>query len=125
MKGLGYGDGYVYAHDTAAGVAAMSCLPAELAGQVFYRPTRRGFEAELTRRLEAIAAWHAGGPPAKTRSPDERTTMKRIGVLTGGGDAAGMNAALRAVTRTAWAHGVEVRGHQPRLGGPGRGRRRG
>jgi putative ATPase len=59
MKGLGYGDGYVYAHDTEAGVAAMSCLPAELAGKLFYRPTRRGFEAELTRRLEAIAAWHA------------------------------------------------------------------
>jgi replication-associated recombination protein RarA len=36
----------------------MSCLPAELAGKVFYRPTRRGFEAELNRRLEAIAAWH-------------------------------------------------------------------
>jgi 6-phosphofructokinase 1 len=36
--------------------------------------------------------------------------MKRIGVLTGGGDAAGMNAALRAVTRTAWAHGIEVLG---------------
>jgi len=31
--------------------------------------------------------------------------MKRIGVLTGGGDAAGMNAALRAVVRTAWRHG--------------------
>ncbi len=58
MKGLGYGDGYVYAHDTEAGVAAMSCLPTELAGKAFYRPTRRGFEAELTRRLEAIAAWH-------------------------------------------------------------------
>jgi putative ATPase len=59
MQGLGYGEGYVYAHDTDAGVAAMSCLPDELAGTVFYRPTRRGFEAELTRRLEAIAAWHA------------------------------------------------------------------
>ncbi len=59
MKGLGYGDGYVYAHDTEAGVAAMSCLPGELTGKVYYRPTRRGFEAELTRRLEAIAAWHA------------------------------------------------------------------
>jgi putative ATPase len=59
MKGLGYADDYVYAHDTEAGVAAMSCLPAELAARVFYRPTHRGFEAELTRRLEAIAAWHA------------------------------------------------------------------
>lgn len=36
--------------------------------------------------------------------------MKRIGVLTGGGDAAGMNPALRAVVRTAWARGAEVIG---------------
>jgi len=38
--------------------------------------------------------------------------MKRIGVLTGGGDAAGMNAALRAVVRTAWHNGAEVIGIQ-------------
>jgi putative ATPase len=69
MQGLGYGEGYVYAHDTAGGVAAMSCLPEELAGQVFYRPTRRGFEAELTRRLEAIAAWHARRAAAKDPEP--------------------------------------------------------
>jgi len=36
--------------------------------------------------------------------------MKRIGVLTGGGDAAGMNTALRAVVRTACGRGVEVIG---------------
>jgi 6-phosphofructokinase 1 len=36
--------------------------------------------------------------------------MKRMGVLTGGGDAAGMNAALRAVVRTAWTRGAEVVG---------------
>jgi 6-phosphofructokinase 1 len=36
--------------------------------------------------------------------------MKRIGVLTGGGDASGMNPALRAVVRTAWQHGAEVIG---------------
>jgi 6-phosphofructokinase 1 len=36
--------------------------------------------------------------------------MKRIGVLTGGGDSAGMNPALRAVVRTAWRHGAEVIG---------------
>ena len=39
--------------------------------------------------------------------------MKRIGVLTGGGDAAGMNTALRAVVRTACGLGAEV-GHAPR-----------
>ena len=36
--------------------------------------------------------------------------VKRIGVLTSGGDAPGMNAAVRAVTRTALARGVEVMG---------------
>ena len=34
--------------------------------------------------------------------------FKKIGVLTSGGDAPGMNAAIRAVTRTAISHGVEV-----------------
>ncbi|HEX2517280.1 MAG TPA: ATP-dependent 6-phosphofructokinase, partial [Chloroflexota bacterium] len=34
--------------------------------------------------------------------------LRAIGVLTSGGDAQGMNAAVRAVARTALAHGVEV-----------------
>ena len=36
--------------------------------------------------------------------------MKRIGVLTSGGDAPGMNCAIRAVVRTAIYHGLEVMG---------------
>lgn len=36
--------------------------------------------------------------------------MKKVGVLTSGGDAPGMNAAIRAVVRTAIYHGVEVVG---------------
>ena len=36
--------------------------------------------------------------------------VKRIGVLTSGGDAPGMNAAIRAVVRTALALGKQVRG---------------
>lgn len=36
--------------------------------------------------------------------------IKRIGVLTSGGDASGMNAAIRAVVRTALADGMEVFG---------------
>ncbi|MCQ2385894.1 MAG: 6-phosphofructokinase [Clostridia bacterium] len=36
--------------------------------------------------------------------------FRRIGVLTSGGDAPGMNATIRAVTRTALADGVEVMG---------------
>ncbi|MCI8590018.1 MAG: 6-phosphofructokinase [Clostridiales bacterium] len=37
-------------------------------------------------------------------------TFERIGVLTSGGDAPGMNATIRAVTRAALANGVEVMG---------------
>lgn len=36
--------------------------------------------------------------------------MKRIGILTSGGDAPGMNAAIRAVVRTALVNGIEVMG---------------
>jgi putative ATPase len=52
MKGLGYGAGYVYAHDIEEGVGGIDCLPEALAGTRFYRPTDRGFEAELGERLE-------------------------------------------------------------------------
>ncbi|NBP51336.1 MAG: 6-phosphofructokinase [Actinobacteria bacterium] len=39
------------------------------------------------------------------------TNIKRIGVLTGGGDCPGLNAVIRAVTKTAiWQHGIEVFG---------------
>ena len=37
-------------------------------------------------------------------------TIKTIGVLTSGGDAPGMNAAIRAVVRTALSKGIEVQG---------------
>ena len=37
-------------------------------------------------------------------------SIKRIGVLTSGGDAPGMNAAVRAVVRTAIYHGIECYG---------------
>jgi len=47
--------------------------------------------------------------------------IKRIGVLTSGGDAPGMNACVRAVVRTAMFHGVECygirRGYNGLIGG--------
>ncbi len=36
--------------------------------------------------------------------------IKRIGVLTSGGDSPGMNACIRAVVRTAIYYGIEVVG---------------
>ena len=43
--------------------------------------------------------------------------IKTIGVLTSGGDAPGMNAAIRAVVRKAIANGVNVKGIKKRLSG--------
>jgi putative ATPase len=54
MKNLGYGDGYEYAHDSEEGVADMACLPESLQRRHYYRPTGRGFEAELDRRMKRV-----------------------------------------------------------------------
>ncbi len=43
-------------------------------------------------------------------SSDVTNKVKTIGILTSGGDAPGMNAAIRAVVRTALANGLEVKG---------------
>jgi len=43
--------------------------------------------------------------------PEMRSSLKRIGVLTGGGDAPGLNAVIRAVVKTAYGeHGCEILG---------------
>ena len=52
MKQLDYGKGYQYAHEEPDAIAAMDCLPPSLAGRKYYRPTDRGFEKEIKRRLE-------------------------------------------------------------------------
>jgi putative ATPase len=51
-KALGRGQGYKYAHDEPEGVSDQPLLPDEVAGERFYEPTERGFEAELRERLE-------------------------------------------------------------------------
>ncbi len=54
MKDVGYGDGYVYAHDTEEGIGGLDCLPEALQGTTFYRPTERGIEKRIRDRLEEI-----------------------------------------------------------------------
>ncbi len=58
MKDIGFGDGYVCAHDTDDGIASMSCLPDSLRGTDYYQPGKRGFETELAERMEQIRRWH-------------------------------------------------------------------
>ena len=54
MKNVAYGEGYKYAHNFEDKVADMTCLPENLAGRTYYKPTDQGFEARLRQRLEEI-----------------------------------------------------------------------
>ena len=57
MKELGYGKGYVYAHDTEDKLSTMRCLPDSLAGRKYYEPTTQGQESRVKERMEQIEAW--------------------------------------------------------------------
>ena len=57
MRDLGYGKGYQYAHDTAAKLTDMRCLPDSLLGREYYHPTDQGLEYKFRDRLEQIKAW--------------------------------------------------------------------
>ena len=54
MKGMGYGQGYKYAHDLEDKVADMQCLPDNLRDRVYYQPTNEGIEKRIRERLEEI-----------------------------------------------------------------------
>src|SRR6202051_323192 len=62
MKGLGYGQGYQYAHDLEDKVADMQCLPDNLVDRIYYRPTSEGAEKRIGERLEEIR--HRKQPPS-------------------------------------------------------------
>jgi putative ATPase len=53
MRDLEYGKGYEYAHEAPDAVTGMDCLPPALEGRRFYKPSGRGHEKEIARRLEA------------------------------------------------------------------------
>lgn len=53
-KDLGYSEGYHYAHDFPEGVAPMDFMPEGLSDAVYYEPTERGYEANITPRLARI-----------------------------------------------------------------------
>ncbi len=54
MENIGYGKGYKYAHNFEEKITDMSCLPENLAGRSWYKPTDQGFEARLRARLDEI-----------------------------------------------------------------------
>jgi putative ATPase len=54
MKELGYGEGYVYAHDTEEKVGDLDCLPPELRGETLFRPGEEGWEKRIRERLAEL-----------------------------------------------------------------------
>jgi putative ATPase len=73
MKGLGYGQGYQYAHDLESKVADMQCLPDNLRDRIYYRPTTEGIEKRIRERMEEtkrqrLRAGDGGNPASKKES---------------------------------------------------------
>jgi putative ATPase len=69
MKNIGYGEGYKYAHNFEEKVTDMTCLPDNLAGRVYYKPTSEGFEQRLRQRLDEIRKIRVR---TKSNSPGEK-----------------------------------------------------
>ena len=56
MKEQGYQEGYKYAHDYRDGYVPQEYLPQEIGECRFYKPTARGYEATVKKRLDAWLA---------------------------------------------------------------------
>jgi putative ATPase len=67
MKGLGYGEGYQYAHDLESKTADMQCLPDNLRDRVYYRPTDEGVEKRIRERMEQTRKRRAQAAEAKAK----------------------------------------------------------
>lgn len=52
MKGLGYGAGYRYAHDSPTGYQAQEYLPERLKDEVYFEPGEMGFEKRIRERMD-------------------------------------------------------------------------
>jgi putative ATPase len=51
MKDEGYGEGYAYDHNAPEGFSGQNYFPEGMGRERYYRPTGRGYEAELAERL--------------------------------------------------------------------------
>ena len=94
-----------------------SCRPPTFA----HRPIELsfGWRANLRAKVVRRSPKGEGGPHRSLSMPQ----IRRIGVLTGGGDAPGLNAVIRAVVKSACNTGIEVLGIEDSFDGliePGR-----
>lgn len=59
MKSEGYGEGYIYDHDTPEGFSGQEYFPEAIGRQTFYHPVERGFEREIRKRMDYFAKLRA------------------------------------------------------------------
>ena len=57
MKDLGYGKGYMYAHNYEGHITSMQCLPDSLVGREYFRPSDNGLETKYKEKLNQIKDW--------------------------------------------------------------------
>lgn len=69
MREIGYGRGYRYAHDYDEGIVGQQNLPANLGVRTYFEPTDRGFEQELSTRLERIRRIYKTTSPRAGEDP--------------------------------------------------------
>ena len=54
MGNLGYGNGYMYAHDYENKITDLQCLPDSLKDKEYYNPTDQGMEKNYRERLQYV-----------------------------------------------------------------------
>jgi len=62
MKRLGYSRGYLYPHNYPGAWVEQEYLPEKIKNRIFYRPTDRGLEKEIERRMEKTRKDSKKGP---------------------------------------------------------------
>ncbi len=72
MKNIGYGKGYQYDHDTAAGVAYdQTCFPDDMGERIYYSPVERGMELKLKEKLDRLRAERARAQQQARRTRED------------------------------------------------------
>ncbi len=66
MRGLGYGEGYRYAHDYEGNFTPTENLPESVRGHRYYRPGDQGYETEVRERLRK---WWGSRSDKKAETP--------------------------------------------------------
>ncbi len=74
MKGMGYGEGYKYAHDYPGHFVKQRNLPDALQGKRYYTPSDQGYEKKIIARLKTW--WRDFGKPAEAKEQSKTKKTK-------------------------------------------------